>query len=66
MLTSDTIEQWDKAYNNTPKILTNNPKKYHILNSIYEQPTYYVGHYTRTIEGNLKWKCSSPTEQNIH
>ena len=66
VLTSDTEDRWDKAYNNTSSILCDNPRKYHILKSKYQRLTYYARYCLRKIEEILNPEVQHLLTKTIH
>ena len=64
MLTCESQDEWDIAYNQALSLITNYPQQKDKLQDIYNRPSYYAGYICRRICGNLKLISSVPAEQN--
>ena len=64
MISSNTKEGWDCAYNNARLLLAHKPKHMSLLNEIYGDPIYFADYYMQTLYLNLGSLGSTHAEEN--
>ena len=64
MLSSETEEQWDDAYQDARSIISSYPREKSYLDKIYNNPKYYSRYCVKSILCNLTKIGSVPAEEN--
>ena len=64
MLTCDTEQEWNQAFNEAKLLLRDHPTKVDKLIEIHQRPSYYAGYYIRQIKTNLLLLGNTSAESN--